>query len=173
MLYIYISTVHNNIDYDIVLICYRQTPFLHIIIWTLWIARPICCCFHSCPSKKNLCIFLVFPEVHRFGHRATGFGVKSTWCSLGTFQQMPTPQQEVWPVPSMPWEFQNGHEWLGWRNASVRHVGFAEVVWSYWGFQKFKGLMAWELLVGFENLINLVLGGNLHLRTVINLYFFI
>lgn len=70
-------------------------------------AHQICRCFHQLSFKKYLlCLNLLFVcpffKVHRFGHRTTGFGVKSTWCSLGTFQQMPTPQQEIWSVPSMP-----------------------------------------------------------------------
>ena len=88
-------------------------------------------------QKKRLCVFFVCfscldsPfKVHRFGHRTTGFGVKSTWCSLGTFQQMPTSQQEIWPLPSLPWEFQNGHERLGfwWRK---KFGAFWRLSWGF------------------------------------------
>ena len=117
-------------------------------------------------QKKRRCVFFLYFsylyfsfKVHRFGDRTTGFGVKSTWCSLGTFQQMPTPQQEVWPVPSMSWEFQNGHERLGWMTGWLEKywsvlapkLGVLPKLvgaWSSWRVSKNWRLMASELLVG-------------------------
>ena len=153
MLYIYISTVHNNLDYNIVFICYTQTPFFHIIILTRWIARPICCRGTQIwPSHDGIWSQVNLVQLGNISANADP-SARSMAC---TFHAM--------RISKRPWV-----TWMTECQRSARWFcgSFLELL----RVSKIQGLMAWELLVGFENRINLVLGGKgcylQNLRTII------